>query len=367
MKAKGIISTNQYVWLLFSVITSFTVLEIPGMLIFNSGRGTWLSVAGAWLLDVLLAIVYAYMGIRFNGESMVQYSVTILGKYVGRVVGIIFPIFFIISASIVMRFLVALTTRLFLPDTPMDVLFVVSYILIAYGVHKGVETLARMCEFLGPIFLLSQLVLGALLVPKVKIHRLKPVFDQGIYPILTGIPFILSFIGICIIMGMYIPICNHPNKGFIGKFIAVSMGASMIGLLVFTSTGIFGAEQAGNMVNPAFQLARLASLGNFFQRAEIILLIVVTAAGLMTTANLIWAFSTGISQIVGLSSYKPLVYPAVLLAFVLNLTSFRSNIDEFNFAYYAFFLLGILVETGLEMFLFFAALILKKRGKKTTF
>jgi len=34
----------------------------------------------AWFLDVLLAIVYAYMGIRFPGQNMVQYSITILGK-----------------------------------------------------------------------------------------------------------------------------------------------------------------------------------------------------------------------------------------------------------------------------------------------
>lgn len=117
MKQKGIISTNQYVWLLFSVITSFTALYIPGMLIFHAGRDSWLSVIGAWFLDVLLAIVYAYMGLRFPGQNMVQYSITVFGKYLGRIFGAIFPLFFLLVASLLMRSLGAMVSNLFLQNT----------------------------------------------------------------------------------------------------------------------------------------------------------------------------------------------------------------------------------------------------------
>lgn len=83
MQQKGIISTNQFVWMLFSVITSFTALQIPGMLIAHAGRDAWLAVASAWFLDVLLAMVYAHMGLRFPGQNCIQYSITILGKFAG--------------------------------------------------------------------------------------------------------------------------------------------------------------------------------------------------------------------------------------------------------------------------------------------
>jgi spore germination protein (amino acid permease) len=368
MKQKGFISTSQYIWMLFSIITSFTALEITGLLIQNAGRASWLSVAGAWFLDVTLAIVYAYMGIRFPGQNMVQYSMTIFGKVIGRVVGIMFPLFFLLSVAFLMRSLTILINRLFMPKTPTEVLLAISYILIAYGVFKGIETLARTCQFLGPIYLFSMIILFALLVPKIKLHRLKPLMDQGPYPIMTGIPFILSFIGICIIMGMYIPICNRPEKGFIGKLIAVSMGASVIGLLVLFSVGAFGAEQAGNMINPAFQLVRLANIGDFVERVEIILLLLSIAAGIMASANLVWATSVGISQIVGLNNHKPLIIPVTLIAFITNVTSFKESIQAFRFIFYTFFLVGLFVEVVLEMLLFFGALILKKdaRPKKAT-
>lgn len=190
-------------------------------------------------------------------------------------------------------------------------------------------------------------------------------FSQGVYPFLTGVPFILSFIGICIIMGMYIPICNRQENGFLAKFIAVSIGAFMVGLLVTLSVGIFGAEQAGNMLNPGIVLARIIRITDFFERMENLWLIVAIAAGIMISANLIWAFSLGISQVAGLSTYKPLVYPAVLIAFVLSLISFKSNVEVINFAFYSYIFIAIFVEVGLEMLLFFAALILRKRGGKT--
>ena len=94
MGEKGVISTNQFTWLLFCTITCFATLHIPRLLIFAAGRDAWLSVIFAWFLDVLLAVVYAYMGVRFSGKNMVQYSITILGKKLGKIVGILFPFSF---------------------------------------------------------------------------------------------------------------------------------------------------------------------------------------------------------------------------------------------------------------------------------
>lgn len=363
MSEKGIISTNQFVWMLFNIIASFATLEIPGMLIFHAGRDAWLSVAGAWVLDVLLAMVYAYMGLRFQGQSTVQYSISILGKYVGKVVGIIFPIFYILVASTLMRALSELIANFFLTKTPIIVTLAISYLVIAYGVKKGVEVIARTCEVLGPLYLLSLVVMFALLVPQLKIHRFKPILVQGAYPFLTGIPFILGFISICIIMGMYIPICNKPKNGFLAKFIAVTLGASMIGALICFSIGILGAEQAGNIVNPGIMLAKMIRIGDFFQRLEIIWFVVAVAAGTMASANLIWAFSLGISQVTGLNTYKPIIYPSVFFAFVLSLTMFKNVVELENFAFYSSMFISISVGTGLEMLLFITALISGKRGK----
>ena len=136
-----------------------------------------------------------------------------------------------------------------LPNTPIELIIFTGFILAAFAVKKGIEAIARTCEILGPIYLFSFVLLLVFISPLVKVSRLKPQLVNGIYPFLSGSIFILSYIGICIIMGMYIPICNRLENGFLAKFIAVSMGSFIISTLIIFGVGVFGNEQAGNLVN----------------------------------------------------------------------------------------------------------------------
>lgn len=162
-----------------------------------------------------------------------------------------------------------------------------------------------------------------------------------------------------------IPICNKPENGFLAKFIAVTMGSFVILIIVITSIGVFGTDHASIMVNPGLQLTKYIQLGNFFERVEIIWMSIAVGAGIMTGASLILASSLGISQVVELSSYKPLVYPVVLISFALSITSFESDNAALRFIFYSYPFLAIFVQSGLELFLFVVALLLKKRGSAT--
>ncbi|WP_406541741.1 GerAB/ArcD/ProY family transporter [Clostridium ljungdahlii] len=346
----------------FCIITSFSGLQVIRLLIFQARRDAWLSVILAWILDVLLAVVYAYMGIRFPGQNMVQYSITILGKKLGKIIGILFPIFFLLVSAILQRSLSIILNIVFFPKNSSELLLISSYLVISYAVFKGIEVIGRVCEILGPFFLFALILFFLFAIPDIKLDRLKPQLEAGLYPALTGTPLILSFIGICIIMGMYIPICNHPENGFIAKFTAVSLGTLIIMMLAISAIGIFSYPQAKNMINVSLELTRFVHLGHFFERVEAIWLMIVIGAAITSSSAMIWAFSVGISQIAELSTYKPLVFPAVLLSFVIGMTSFKNSLQLVNFSFYSYPLLSIFVGTGLEMFLFFAALILKKKG-----
>ena len=363
MPEKGIINTKQLIWLLFILISYFAVMQIPGMLIMQAGRDAWLSVLVAWFLDVMLALVYAYMGIRFSGENFVQYSITILGKYLGRMVGILFPLFFLMVCTIVLRGLSQLVNTVFLPRTPFDVILVSSYLVSALIGRKGIEVIARMTEILGPLFFISIVALSFLVLPSFHIARLKPQFDEGVAPFLIGAPLLLTSFGVCIIMAMYIPLCNRPENGFLTKFIAVSMGGLGVVLVTVLSVGIFGIEDAQNMLSPGLQLAKMINFSNYFERVEMIWLLILVGSGIVGSSSLLWAFGQGLAQIVGLKTYQPLIYPGALISLVLCIGSFPSSLQQTTFYHYTYPIVAAFVETGLELFLFAAALILGKRGK----
>jgi spore germination protein (amino acid permease) len=362
MPEKGIINTKQFVWLLFIMISAFAAMQLPGMLIMQAGRDAWLSILGAWLLDVMLALVYAYMGIRFPGENLVQYSITILGKYLGRLVGILFPLFFLLVCTIVLRGSAQLVNIVFLPRTPLNVILVTSYLVSALIARKGLEAIARMTELLGPLYLLSIITLSFLVLPAFHMSRLLPQFDNGVTPFLTGAPLILTNFGVCIIMAMYIPLCNRPENGFLAKFSAVSMGALVVCLVTALSVGIFGIEDAQYMSSPGIQLAKMINFSNYIERVEMIWLLFLVGSTIVASSSLIWAFGQGIAQITGLKTYKPLIYPGALISLALGILSFPSSLQHTNFYHYTFPIVAAFVEVGLELLLFAVALILHKRG-----
>jgi len=364
MQEKGIINTNQFVWMLFIIITSFTAIQVPALLITQAGRDAWLAVIGGWILDVSLAVVYAYMGLRFPGQNFVQYSITILGKTAGRIVGILFPIFFLLACMFSIHGFSQLVNSYFFPTTSIMAIMIPGLFVAGYAARQGIEVIGRVTEVLGPLYLLSIVAIGLLVSPSAEFDRLKPQFDDGVYPFLIGSPLLLTFYGICIMMAMFIPLCNRPENGFLAKFIAVSLGAVFVTIIVVLSVAVFGYEQAANIHAPGLELSRMISYGNYLDRLEIIWMLLVTGAGIIASANLLWAFSLGMSQILELSTYKPLIYPAALLTGMLALTSFNSNMEQIRFAEYTFPIFAAFVEAGLEIFLFVAALVLNKRGQQ---
>lgn len=362
MPEKGIVNTKQLIWLLFIIITAVATMQITGMLIMQAGRDAWLSVLGAWFLDVMLAILYAYMGIRFPGENFVQYSITILGKYLGRMVGVLFPLFFLLAATLVLRGISQVVDVVFLPRTPLNVVMGAAFLVSAFIGRKGIEVIARMTEILGPLYFLSIVILSFLVLPSFHIARLKPQFDEGVAPFLIGTPLILSSFGICIIMAMYIPLCNRPENGFLAKFCAISLGALVVSLIIAMSVGIFGVKDAQSMISPGLQLAKMINFSNYIERVEMVWLLILVSSGILAASSLFWAFGEGIAQIAGLKTYQPLIYPGALISLALCIVSFPSTLQQTNFYHYTFPIVAVFVETGLELFLFAAALILHKRG-----
>lgn len=362
MPEKGVINTKQFIWLLFIIITTFASMQLPGMLIMQAGRDAWLSVLGAWFLDVMLALVYAYMGIRFPGENFVQYSITILGKYLGRIVGILFPLFFLVVCTMMLRGLSQVVNSVFLPRTPFDVILVSSYLVSALIGRKGIEVIARMTEILGPLYFFSIVALCFLVLPSFHIARLKPQFDEGMASFLGGVPLMLTSFGVCIIMAMYIPLCNRPEDGFLAKFSAVSLGALVVGLITALSVGIFGVEDVQYMYSPGLELAKMINFSNYLERVDAIWLLILVGSTIVSSSSMLWAFGEGLAQIAGLKTYQPLIYSGAIISLVLSKVSFPSSLQQTTFYHYTYPIIAAFIETGLELFLFAAALILHKRG-----
>lgn len=360
MRKQYLLTTRQFILLLYVLFTAFTSLQSPGILIYQAERDAWISVIIAWILDVTLGIVYAKMGVRFRTQSFVQYSETVLGKYVGKILGAVFPISFYLMIPIFLTSLSTVINKAFLPNTPSIIILASSYFVISYSARKGIAAIGRACEVAGPIFLISMFILFSLILPFAEIGNVKPIMDSGIYPVFSGALFILSFLGVCIMMGMFIPICDRPENGMKAKFVASTMGSFTIMVLVVFTIGTFGIQQAYNMFYPSLQVAKIINIGQFIQRIDIVWLVVAIAATLIGASILLWGACEGFSQMFKIKDNTPLAYPLALFSLVLCITTFKSDkiLKDIIFYLFPFFSLSM---TTIEILLMVVAVARKKR------
>lgn len=366
MQQEEQISTNQFVWMLFIIITSVTVLQAPGILIRTGHRDAWISVAGGVVLDVLLALAYAYLGMRFPKQNFIQYSATILGRVTGKIAGLAFPLFFLLSSVLVMRSLNMIIHTAFLPKTPIAVIALSGYALVAYAARKGIESIGRIAEILGPLYFTSAFVISFMLMPTADMERIRPMLEGGMQPVIRGSFFIVTFYGICIIMAMFIPICNRPENGFLAKFGGVTMGGFLVGVVVIFSIMVLGYQQAVNKISPSLSLLRTASLGHFLERFEMLWMLIAVGAAILASSQMIWAFSVGLAQTFETKEYKPLVLASTLVALVLEESSFENQAMNAEFLQFTFPCIAFFVETVLILVLLVMAILLNK-GEKNAF
>lgn len=360
METKKTIYTRQFIWLLFILFTSFSVVATPGTLISVSGRDCWLSVIFAWVLDVVFGTVYAYMGIRFPNQNLVQHSITIWGKYLGKLPGIILVIFFSIFCCILQFSVSNVINKMILPRTPTQLIIGISLAVAAYSAKKGLKVLGRVCEMLGPLFFVSLITLTIFIIPKFQLDNLKPQLHSGFLPVFTGTYYVLAYLGICIMMTMYIPLNDKVENGFFSKAIASSLGSFIILMFVISIIGIFGIKPAEEMFYPGFELARIIELETFFERVESIWIIITITVSIVSSSTLLWACSTGIAQLAGMKDNKPLINSIAMLLFIISTTSFENGIELADFGIYVYPLFAPIITT-FEILLFFTALITKKR------
>ncbi len=361
----GQISTNQFVWLLVSVITSYAIAFVPSMLMRITKPDGWISIIISWACDLALALVYAFMGLRFPRQSMVQYATSALGPWLGKPVGAMFPLFFWFACALLLRWISELLVALFLPGTPSVIIIATMMYVVAYGARAGLETMARAAETAAPLFVLVIATILTLVTPKLRFEYLAPALEDGWMPTLSGVPLTLSFFAICILMGMFQPYQDDPKRAWFAKFTALSTGSLIIIGLILASMSLIGPEPAASSLYPDLAIVQVVAIGEFFERIEVLWMAIAVGAAVLSLSILLWASAVGLAQTFGLREYQPLVFPLAAWLVPISLVIFDGQVDEIIFTRSAFPLYALSVEAGLEVLIWIVALVRGIRGEPT--
>lgn len=352
MLENGKISSRQFTFLLFCLLSSSLFFNMPQIKIDHLQQDVWQIIAISWVFDAALAVVFQLLGRRYPHKTMIEYAETILGTWFGKFVGLSFALLFACGAVIYLMDISYFLTITMMPETPLIAFSLVIILVSAYAVNAGLEVIARLSEIIGPIMILSLLIAFILNFNHIDFLKLLPMFQHSPVVVFKESMRTTSVFGLCTVMGIFMAYHNTPQEALKAKLIAITIGSIFAILILLELIAVLGVNMSRVEIFPVFRLVKYIDIAGFFERIEP-LMVIFWVAGTFTGITILYYSSTlSLAQVLKLSKYQsatPFIGVGVLL---ISLFGFR-NVSELNqfvegvFPYAAFF-----VETILMLLLF---------------
>lgn len=350
MQEKETISSIQLVLLIFFVNVATAVFFIPGHAVFIVGQDAWLATSAATIIAALITYYpLADLGKKYQGKSIIQYSETILGKYLGKALGIFLIYYFIQLHVWTIREFAEIIVVL-LPGTPVEIIILVFSLVSSYTVYHGLEVIGRTGEFVFPIgFFLLGLVFF-LSFQDLQLSNLQPIMESGLRPLLRATIYPLDWLTTGFVFGMLAWAINDTNK--LGK---IGLTAVVLSGLTLTLYSIFILASLGPVILPSFnfplyKFASYARVGDFLESFESF--IIIGWIGWIFVRNSLFSYISvkGFAQLFKLSDYRFLIFGETLLASAYSIYQYDSFVEMtsiFNFANPLYLLISLGIPLGL--------------------
>lgn len=189
------------------------ILIVPGV---SAKQDAWIAILLGLACGLLLFLIYYQLYSYYPELPLTSYVQKITGKWMGRGIGLLYIIYFMYFATRVLRDFGELLTTTIYFNTPLIVINSLMMLTIIYGVHKGIEVIARVGElFFGVIYFMALAGFVFILFSGIlHLENLQPMFEYGWKPVF--ITFLqetnLRPFGEMIVFTMLLPYLNEKKK-----------------------------------------------------------------------------------------------------------------------------------------------------------
>lgn len=291
------------------------LMFIPTELVAAAGPDGWLaavvsSIIGGVPVVVLLAALARYHPQRSLGEIAER----CLGKWGAKVVALLTCAFSLVLGSLVVRDIMDFITISVLPGTPLLVTGLLFAATAMYAALSGSEVIARLAVLSAGLILASDVFIVVGLVDQLEIIRLRPVLGNGFLPILRAALPGIGWAGEIWLFGWWLGFIDRPNKVAGGLLWGLGLATWVLSSTTALIIAAFGIDLVPKMLLPSYYLVHLVRVGEFLERAEVIL-IGSFVLGMVTKASVcVWVAATASARVLGLRSAVWLVPVVSVLA-----------------------------------------------------
>lgn len=210
---KAKINTFQFFVLIVHFLLGSSIVLAIGA---DAKQDAWIAILLALAAGMILFFVYYFLYKQFPDLPLTEYIPIIVGKYLGRFIGLLYILYFLYIGTRILRSFGDLLLSSTLPNTPLFVINLLMICTIVYVLYLGIEVLARTGEFLFLVLALifNGTILLVIASGLIDLENLLPIFEGGWQPIREAVfPSLLTFpFGEMIVFTMLLPYFNNQSS-----------------------------------------------------------------------------------------------------------------------------------------------------------
>lgn len=283
----------------------------------DAKQDAWIAILLGMAGGLGLFLVYHRLYSYYPDLPFTGYVQKITGKWVGRVIGFLYVIYYIYLAARVLRDFGELLTSTIYTQTPIFVLTSLMMLTIFYAISKGVEVLARVGELL--FFLVYFMAIsGGLLITfagLIHLENLKPILENGLRPVIkTALMQTINFpFGEMIVFTMLLPILNEQKKAKKICLFAMVLSGINIAITTIIDISTLGVDFFIASPFPLLSAIRKIQLLNFLERLDVLFMLYLTVGGFIKIGVFYYAAVVGAADLFKLKEPNKITFPICLL------------------------------------------------------
>lgn len=305
---------------MIAILIGIFATDMTPALLFPIGKSaTWMFpiIWGIAMIIPLIALLSILKLYRNKNLINIIYHLT------GRIFG------FFISMTLFAIILIAMVTNsrsyvdiirgVFLPTTPMLIIYILVIGTSYYIANKGFETIGRVSYIIIFYVAAANLFLIFLTRKDFDMNNIFPLWGPGIGQLITNGVSQISIISEIILVSIFYDYSRNHKDYTIGSLVGLGFGLLQLIAMLLAYTMIFGSSVLEVMPYPFQQMTKIAGIERFFTNFSALYLFFWLSASILKFSVYLYLLAATFSYTLKIKEFEPLLLPFAGLTILLGL------------------------------------------------
>lgn len=363
MTAKVRVSNLQVFMAVMATVIAYGHFVYVGLSFEAAGRDSWFSMVVGFALSAVLFYFRVKQASLHPNESLIQYTLSVFGTWVGGVVGSLYIAYFLVVGAFTLKELSSFLGLIY-PTTPYQVFVALELLLIGWVVRAGGEVVTRVIQLLLPVLVFMGILASLFSMKDKDPTKLLPVLDHSVLQLSHGALMYLAIFCELIVFSMFWQDAKELDKAPKQTWLA-----TVVLFLMFLgpATGpimVFGERLCQILPYPTYSEIQYIRLTGIFERMDVVGVLLWAMGSYIRVSVFVLGATRGIAHLVGSQNENLYVLPVTIVlggVTVSLISTSRELMHQFLFTTYPFIALAV----GAGFPLLTAAVALFRRNRKT--